>query len=147
MHELVQRGHKVAAVKSTKENVPPPPETDTGKHIAAGAEPVFLVGPSTTIVRFDRRLELPEIVHLVAADFLIVEGMKHAEIPRFWCVGDRTDDIVEAPKHTKAIIVWSDASRNIIQGLAEPVHNSEDIDVLANIIEREAVAIESLAVD
>jgi len=143
---LIRRGHRVATVKSTKDDLPFADGTDTGRHWAAGAETTVLLGPATTVITERRRLRLHEALAHTEADIVIVEGMKEEDIPRFWCLGN---DIGSAPeeevrrKGLKGFVLWGDVGRQRTK-LKTPAFRSDDIEHLTDIVEREAVSLKAL---
>ncbi len=143
---LIRRGHRVATVKSSKEDVPTADDTDTGRHWAAGAETTVLLGPATTVVTQRRRLRLSEALTHTRADIVIVEGMKEEDIPRFWCLGNDVDSASQEEtrrKGLKAFVSWSDTSHQRMK-LKTPLVRSDDIEHLTDIVEREAVSLKTL---
>lgn len=140
---LVARGASVTTVKSSMEDVMPPENSDTWKHLRAGAETTILQGPGSTTIRFKERADLERILKHLDSDFLLIEGMKGITIPRFWCMGENhaVDDV---PEGTVAIIIWN-ASRKIPTKVGVPVIPSDDIENLIEIVEREALDVSDLS--
>ncbi len=139
---LVARGASVSTVKSSMEDVMPPENSDTWKHLRAGAETTILQGPGSTTIRFKERAELEGILKQLDSDFLLIEGMKGIAIPRFWCLGEKStaDDV---PEGTVAIVIWN-ASREFPTKVDVPVIPFNDIENLIEIVEREALDVSDL---
>lgn len=85
---LVAKGYGVAVLKSTKEQglVPEPPGTDTSRYAQAGAGGVALLGPDQLLIRRPApdSADLPALARACFpdADLVLVEGCKHADIPK-----------------------------------------------------------------
>ena len=132
IRSLVESGHSVATIKSSKHEAGPDQGTDTQRHKQAGASLTIFLGSNTESSSFTDRISPDELASLSKYDFLIVEGMKSVNIPRFWCVGDtelKHDDI---PLNTQAIVAWSDAAA--VVGLDLPVFIADEIDELVKIV-------------
>ena len=102
---------------------------------------IFL-GPGTKSDMFTDRISSDELTKLSKYDFLIVEGMKSVNIPKFWCVGNtelKHDDI---PVNTEAIVSWSEDTA--IAGLDLPVFCADEIDELVNIVRTRALDISEI---
>ncbi|OLS24830.1 MAG: Molybdopterin-guanine dinucleotide biosynthesis adapter protein [Candidatus Thorarchaeota archaeon AB_25] len=132
IRSLIKSGHSVATVKSSKHEAGPNQGTDTWRHMQAGASMTIFLGPKAESGKFTDRIGSDELVRLSNYEFLIVEGMKSANIPKFWCVGDtelKHDDI---PVNTQAIVSWSDKAA--IPGLDLPIFIADEIDELVKIV-------------
>lgn len=134
---LTERGYSVGTVKSSKYDILPPEGTDTYIHLKASAHPVVLLGPSTTTIRYTRRLSQSEVLERIDADIVVFEGFKSSSIPRVWCVGDQSIDQMNIPDRTHAIISWK--STEIEDAHSLPVLQSDAIDEIADMIEEYAV--------
>jgi molybdopterin-guanine dinucleotide biosynthesis protein len=102
---------------------------------------IFL-GPATEQLSFKDRIGPDELSELSKYDYLIVEGLKSVNIPRFWCVGDTElihDDI---PVNTWGIVAWSDKAA--LSGLDLPVFHSDEIDKLVEIVKKQSVEISEI---
>lgn len=73
--ELRRRGYRVAAVKHTAHPVEPDaPDKDTYRLAQAGARPVILAAPETTLEA--------ALAGVQDADLVLVEGYKRANVPK-----------------------------------------------------------------
>ena len=139
---LVESGHSVATIKSSKHEAGPDQGTDTSRHMQAGSSFTIFLGPNTESARFTDRIGPDDLARLSKYDFLIVEGMNSANIPRFWCVGDtelKHDDI---PMNTQAIVSWSDKAA--VAGLDLPVFIADELDELVRIVKIRALDISEI---
>jgi molybdopterin-guanine dinucleotide biosynthesis protein B len=139
---LVASGHTVATVKSSKHGAGPDQGTDTWRHLQAGSSMTIFLGPTPEQLSFKNRIGPDDLSELSKYDYLIVEGLKSVNIPRFWCVGDAElipDDI---PVNTWGIVAWSD--RAALPGLNLPVFNSDEIDKLVEIVKKRSVEISEI---
>lgn len=90
--ELVKRGYKVAALKTTShEHDFDRPGTDTWRYRKAGCEAAVLVSPEEFVchaggVDKDRRLRIYDILY-ENIDLLLMEGTGDFEAPMIECVG------------------------------------------------------------
>ena len=134
---LVSRGYSVATVKSSKHPAGPEQGTDTWRHMQAGASMTVFIGPSDELISLRNRLKPDELDELSKHDFLIIEGMKSADIPRFWCIGDEDLEHEDIPRSTEAIVSWSD--RQVIPSLDLPFYMSNEVDRLVEIVKRRSV--------
>ena len=75
-------------------------------------------------------------------DFLIVEGMKSADMPKFWCVGDATVEPRDVPVNTVAIVSWSD--REVDWQEFIPIISSEKIEELVELIKLRSVDLSAI---
>lgn len=138
--KLCQKGYSVSAVKSSAEDIQPPKGTDTWRLLSAGASPVVFLGPSTTVARYKKRLDVIEALNTKESDFLLVEGMKQSVIPKIWCMGKNQNLPEPIPIGTCAVITWdSKAIENVDEKI--PIIESDRIDQLVEIVEREAIDI------
>lgn len=128
---LVVRGYSVVTLKSSQHKAGPEQGTDTWRHKQAGASMTIFLGPSTKSVKFKNRIDPDELARLSKFDFLIVEGMKSVNIPRFWCVGNTEIELGDVPVNTQAIVSWldreTDASEDIRVITADKVEELIDI--------------------
>jgi molybdopterin-guanine dinucleotide biosynthesis protein B len=108
VRELVMSGHSVATIKSSKHEAGADKGTDTFRHLQAGASMTVFLGPDTRSKPFKDRIDHDDWEELSKYDFLILEGMKSEDIPRFWCIGDEELVADEIPLNTQAIVSWSD---------------------------------------
>ncbi len=143
IQSLTSEGYKVATIKGSIENIIAPEGTDTWRHGKAGANPTILSGPDTTTVRFNRRVSISEIANVLEVDFLLLEGFKQLEVPKFWCIGEESEPVEELPKTVKAVVIWEGtAHKPQIEGI--PTISNADIETLVRIVKDESVGIESI---
>ncbi len=133
---LKKRGYSVSTVKSSMEDNMPPENSDTWKHLKAGAGMTILQGPSSTTIRFAERISLSKALRNYDSDFLLVEGMKGLAIPRFWCVGEGALKEVPPPA-TVAVVTWKE-STTPSKKVDVPVLLFDDIESLVKLVEQEA---------
>lgn len=134
---LTKAGHSVATIKSSMHSQDPEQGTDTWKHKQAGASIAVFVGPNTKSTHIKDRLTPDELDELSRNDFLIIEGMKSANIPKFWCIGERELIHDEIPVNTQAIVVWP--NRVVTLEVDLPVFRSDEIEKLVEIIISDAI--------
>ena len=134
---LVKSGFTVATIKSSKHEAGPDQGTDTWKHLQAGASMTIFLGPNTESSKFKDRIGKDDLAKLSKYDFLIVEGLKSVQIPKFWCVGDAELNHDDIPVNTWAIVSWSDKAA--LPGLDLPVYMSDEIEKLVEIVKTRAM--------
>jgi molybdopterin-guanine dinucleotide biosynthesis protein B len=135
--ELTERGHSVITVKNTKEDVPDTQGSDTWRHREAGAITTILLGPKSTVTRHYSRRSISEALDGLECDYVLLEGLKELDLPRFWCTNEGVGD-EPLPDGTKALILWEEHSAN--QPVSKiPVFTLEAINQLADIVENESV--------
>ncbi len=134
---LKQRGYSVAVVKSSKEDVRPPKGTDTFRHLRASASPVVLLGPTTTTVRYHRRLDSTELFNGIEVDFILLEGFKSVALPRVLCIGDKELNKSRIPEGTYAIIIWK--KTDLEERINLPVLQSDETERIVSLIEATAM--------
>ncbi|MBN1949465.1 MAG: molybdopterin-guanine dinucleotide biosynthesis protein B [Candidatus Cloacimonetes bacterium] len=90
LRELNRRGYSTATIKDIHaENFSmDKPGSNTWKHWEAGGKTVFARGREETYQIWHRRLELTEMLAHLSTDFVLVEGMKSAALPRLICAGN-----------------------------------------------------------
>jgi molybdopterin-guanine dinucleotide biosynthesis protein B len=140
---LRAKGHTVASVKSSQEDSVAPDGTDTWRHSKAGADPTILLGPNSTTIRYSNRLDWGVLLRSGNADFLLIEGMKSLDVPKFWCVGERSRDEGQPPNGTKAIVIWEGESYDR-DAAGIPVIPNIETERLTDIVISEAVDINTL---
>ena len=112
------------------------PGKDTAVHREAGADPVVARGHAETDFLYDQKMSLMEIVPLVSADWLIVEGFRDFPLPRIVC--GNTEEDVEAflDERTFAVSGPVSATMNKIRDLPLfDADKSDHIETLARLIE------------
>ncbi len=129
---LVRSGNSVATIKSSKHEAGPVEGTDTWRHKEAGASMTIFLGPGPKSDKLTDRIESDKMAQLSRYDFLIVEGMKSVNIPKFWCVGNTELNHDDIPINTQAIVSWSE--RPAVVGLDLPVFIADEIDELVAIV-------------
>lgn len=139
---LYVRGISVITVKSSKHDVKDEEGTDTWRYRMAGARNTIILGPRSSIVHYGERKSLKELVQGMEADYLIIEGMKSSDIPKFWCIGNLDIETKTQSRSVKAIVTLKALDGN--KHLEVPVISAEQVDRLVAIIEREAIDISEL---
>jgi molybdopterin-guanine dinucleotide biosynthesis protein B len=92
IRELKRRGYTVQSIKdihSTKFTMEKL-DSNSWKHWEASANTVIARGLQETYQIWHRRLSLNEMLQHLTADFIVVEGMKSAALPRILCAADET---------------------------------------------------------
>ncbi|NHJ14346.1 MAG: molybdopterin-guanine dinucleotide biosynthesis protein B [Candidatus Thorarchaeota archaeon] len=139
VRELTTRGYSVATVKSTKEEVADTEGSDTWRHHKAGAAATVLLSPHAVVTRRFSPLRLEDVIQEWDYDFVLVEGMKDAKLPKFWCVRDLpTEDVIT--KDVMAIVALSDSLQERSEENTK-VLTMDDISLLADIVEQKAIRI------
>lgn len=84
---LKQKGFSVSSIKDIHaESYNADTEgSNSHKHAAAGSDAVWARGLRDNALIIPRRIELPEMLAHLASDFLIIEGMKDAPVPKIIC--------------------------------------------------------------
>ena len=139
IRSLVGSGHTVASIKSSKHKAGPDKGKDTQRHQQAGASMTIFLSPSSTSTSIKDRIEPEEWAKLTDFDFLIVEGMKSANIPKFWCVGEAAIEPKDVPINTQAIVSWFDKEVNCQENI--PIISSDKIEKLVEIVKLRSVDI------
>lgn len=143
VEKLTSEGISVATVKSTKEDIRAPEGTDTWRHGIAGANPTVLAGPNTMTIRFNNRVSILKVADALNVDYLLLEGFKELDVPKFWCIGETSEEVTEIPKTVRAIICWEGAK--IDSSFAEiPVISNAEIDELTSIVKAEAIDVQDV---
>ncbi len=105
---LVEKGDSVVTMKSSHHKAGPFQGTDTWRHTQAGASMTVFLRTNIDDVKLKERISTDDLAKLSKHDFLIIEGMKSTNIPKFWCVGDAIVAPDEIPINTLAIVSWSE---------------------------------------
>ncbi|MFW9788297.1 MAG: molybdopterin-guanine dinucleotide biosynthesis protein B [Candidatus Thorarchaeota archaeon] len=129
---LVISGHSVATIKSSIHKRRPSHGTDTWRHMQAGASTAIFIEPSGKSGGLKDRVHSDELAGLLKYEFLIIEGMKSADIPKFWCIGDNELDHDDIPVNTQAVVSWS--NRQAVQSIDIPIYTPDEIDALVEIV-------------
>lgn len=138
---LVKRGHTVATIKSSKHEPGPEKGQDTWRHMQAGASMTIFLRVSDINVKLKERIGADDFTKLLTYDFLIIEGMKSVNIPRFWCVGDTEVDPTDIPTNTHAIVSWSENDSSV-QDI--PVIPAEQVEQLVEIVKSKALDVSEI---
>jgi molybdopterin-guanine dinucleotide biosynthesis protein MobB len=143
IQELKKRGHSVATVKSSSKDIEPPLGKDTQKHWDAGPDMSVFLGPGTTEIMTRKRLEVRDIID-ESVDYVLVEGAKSSNIPKFWHIGTDTE-VSEMPPNVVAILKRGDSEDTIQDVVVDtekiPIIKDNNLTRLANIIEETAIPI------
>ena len=135
---LKERGFSVCTAKSSKEDLHAPEGTDTWRHMKAGAEITVFLGPESTVSRRRGKAKIREVFRGDEADFLLIEGKKGVDLPRFWCIGGRKTDAIEIPSNTRAVVIW-EGSDGTVEGYDGVVLSSYELSSLSDIIIESAI--------
>jgi molybdopterin-guanine dinucleotide biosynthesis protein B len=103
-------GYRVGTVKHVDADVLLQPEAkDSARHLDAGAETVVVLGEGPMVLgqSGDGDLETVAAGHLSLCDIIIVEGFKHADIPKV-VVFSGTDDILKETENIVAVVYRED---------------------------------------
>jgi molybdopterin-guanine dinucleotide biosynthesis protein B len=143
IQSLTSEEFTVATIKSSAEDIRAPKGTDTWRHGRAGASPTVLIGPETSTVRFERGVGIGEVAKVLNVDYLLLEGFKQLEVPKFWCIGEESEPIDSLPKSVKAVVIWEGTSLDPpVEGI--PTISNAEIETLVGIVKNESVSIDSL---
>jgi molybdopterin-guanine dinucleotide biosynthesis protein MobB len=138
---LVKSGYSIATVKSSHHEPGPKQGKDTWRHIEAGASLTIFLRASNEDVKLKERISAPDLAVFSKHDFLIIEGMKSSNIPKFWCVGDTKVVPDEIPINTHAIVSWSENSGRF-QNI--PVIAAGQIEQLIKIVKSKALGVSEI---
>lgn len=102
---LKARGFSVGSIKSihAESFAMDVPGTNTHRHHAAGAEPVVALGLNETDILYHSRLPLDRLLPFFDTDFLIIEGLFEASLPKI-LTGHTREDIFERMDDTVVAI-------------------------------------------
>ncbi len=96
---LTARGFSCATIKDIHSEAfrADTPGKNSALHIEAGAVSTFARGLHDTAMIFPKPLDLPEMLRLIEADYLIIEGMKNAAVPKLVCAESMSqlDELVD----------------------------------------------------
>ncbi len=97
--ELTRRGFKVASIKDIHNEAyrADSEGTNSWKHAQAGARQVFARGLHDSALVLTPPPSLPQMLSLLAADFLVIEGMKEAAVPKIVCAEteEQLDELID----------------------------------------------------
>jgi molybdopterin-guanine dinucleotide biosynthesis protein B len=93
---LSAKGFKVATIKDihSEQYHADTEGKNSWKHLQAGSQMTFARGLHDTALIFPQPLSLNEMTHLLTCDYLIIEGMKEAPVPKILCV-DKLEQLEE----------------------------------------------------
>ncbi len=134
--ELKRRGYSVASIKDIhfeaftmeREN------SDSWKHWNAGAETIIARGLKETFQIWHDKLSLQEMVSKIDADYLVIEGMKTAPLPKI--ISAETSEQIEELQDSTAFAISGKISNDTGFHHCLPVFNSlERVKDLVDLIE------------
>lgn len=84
---LCSKGYSVNSIKDIHSEAfrADDPSKNTGLHALAGSQRVFAKGIQDSALIFPKTPDLAEILPLMSCDYLIIEGMKTAALPKIVC--------------------------------------------------------------
>ena len=127
---LTRRGFGVGTVKHVHEAVSlQPAAKDSGKHLDAGAEIALALGDGLMVLgtHVDADLETAASRYLSLCDIIVVEGFKHAEIPKVVVVSG-SDDILGETENVVAVVYRDEAPG------AYPAYTADQIEALTDFL-------------
>jgi len=99
IQELTRLGHKVVSIKDIHNESyrVDTEEKNTWLHTQAGSKAVFAKGLHDSALLFPTTLNLNEMITFLKADYLIIEGLKDAPVPKFVCAENTTqlDELID----------------------------------------------------
>ncbi|MGI6066078.1 MAG: molybdopterin-guanine dinucleotide biosynthesis protein B [Bacillota bacterium] len=138
--ELKGRGYRVGSIKDIhfKDFTIDQAGSNTWRHLQAGAEQVIARGLLETDILIPRRMEYEELVAYFDQDFLVIEGMPEAQVPRILCA-HQEDELKE--RWTDYVFAVSGRIVKKISGFRDvPAVNAlTDIKRLADLVEENAL--------
>lgn len=132
---LKAKGYKVATIKDIHAEAYSADKegSNTWKHMQAGADMVFAKGLNDSSLIYPDSLALKEIVPLMQCDYLIIEGMKEAPVPKILCA-ENTDQLEELYDDT-VFAISGKIAENVKNWQEPPVFNiSTDCDKLTQLV-------------
>lgn len=136
--EFTRRGYRVASIKHTHHAVThDTPDTDSARHRSAGAIATALVGPRgyniDGIATTGPEPALADVIAgLPAADLVLVEGYKHAPIPKIEVRSPTAND--QTPLAPSDPLVLAIASDDPVPDAMIPVFRRDDTTALSDLI-------------
>lgn len=138
--ELKARGYRVGSVKDIhfKDFTMDQAGSNTWRHLQAGSEQVIARGLQETDILIPRRMEYEELIGYFDQDFLIIEGMPEAKVPRILCAHQEEELSERWTEHVFAV------SGRIAEKIAEfrdiPAVNAlTNIKELVDLVEEKAL--------
>ncbi|HHE39321.1 MAG TPA: molybdopterin-guanine dinucleotide biosynthesis protein B [Candidatus Cloacimonetes bacterium] len=146
LKELKRRGYKVASVKDIhyEDFTMEKPGSNSQKHLQASENVVFARGFKETYQIWNRQLSLNEMLAHLSADYVIVEGMKTAALPRIICANDR-DQLAELVDGTVFAVSGKFSDEHKKYDHLPVLHAERNIRDLADIIEQKVFEVLPLA--
>ncbi len=99
IRELTKRGYSVVSFKDIHSEAykADTEGKNTNLHLQAGSQAVFAKGLYDSALIFPKSLELKEVIPLLKADYLIIEGLKNAPVPKLVCAENtiQLDELVD----------------------------------------------------
>lgn len=96
---LAQKGFQVASIKDIHSEAyrADSEGKNSWKHAQAGASQVFARGLRDAALILDQPPDLPRMLSLLSAEWLIIEGMKDAAVPKIVCANDtaQADELID----------------------------------------------------
>lgn len=132
---LTTKGYKVATIKDIHAEAyqADTEGSNTWKHMQAGAEMVFAKGLTDSTLIFPTSLSLKEIIQLIHCDYLIIEGMKEAPVPKILCA-ESIEQLEELYDDT-VIAISGKIAAQINNWQEPPVYDiSHDCEKLTNLV-------------
>ena len=131
--ELVEDGFSVATIKSSKHEPGPEKGTDTWRHRQAGASVTLFLIADEDQIDLRERIGKENLEKIGDHDFLVIEGMKTVEIPRFWCIGNADLNLEDVPAGTQAIVTW-DLKPHLVSDI--PIFTTNEVKRLVEIVKK-----------
>ena len=137
LKELKRREYSVASIKDihSEKFTMEKEGSNSWKHWEASQNDVIARGLAETYQIWHQRLELPEMLSRLNADWVIVEGMKTAALPRILCAGNE-EELEELLDDTVFAVsgLYSDKNKNFRD---LPVFRAEsEIAMLTDLVEQ-----------
>ncbi|HDP97810.1 MAG TPA: molybdopterin-guanine dinucleotide biosynthesis protein MobB, partial [bacterium] len=135
--ELKKRGAKVVSIKDihNEKFSMERPGSNSSKHLQASGEVVFARGLTETYQIWNRQLSLMEMLDHLKADYVIIEGMKSAAVPKIICAetSDQLDQLVDG---TVFAISGKFAETGKTFNKMPVLHSTNDIQKIADLVEQ-----------
>jgi molybdopterin-guanine dinucleotide biosynthesis adapter protein len=133
---LTAKGYKVATIKDIhSEQFRADTEgKNSWQHIQSGACMTFARGLHDTALVFPKQLSMQEMTALVTCDYLIIEGMKSAPVPKILCAED-IDQLEELFDDTVFAISGKLATEKPVWDKTPVIDALADLDTLASLAE------------
>ncbi|HNX00640.1 MAG TPA: molybdopterin-guanine dinucleotide biosynthesis protein B [Candidatus Cloacimonadota bacterium] len=144
--ELKKRGHTVSSIKDihfddfTMET----PGTNSWKHWEASDDTVFARSHKETYQIWHRSLSLKEMLSHLDTEWVIVEGMKEAPLPRIICA-ESEQQVSELLDDTVIAISGKIAESGLSTKAVPLLHSERDIQRIADIVEQRVFEVLPLA--